>query len=274
MEVNDNCFRLDIGKFKCLVISDGIITVPGKAKESNTPTFMEPGSVMDAMCLLVRTGKQIILMDTGLGVGGQPKAGKVIQNLQAEGISCKDINIVIISHCHGDHIGGLIDSKSRLVYSNARFIMCKEEWEFWTSDPELRQLKVDEGVRHMFCKTVQENLIPIKNQLDLIDSETLIVPGIKCIKAPGHTPGNIVLSISSDAEKLLYTGDLFHNPVQLGEPHLHDVFDFDPEQAGRTRMHMLSKVITPGTMVATAHFPFPGIGHVMRKDKAWRWQPI
>jgi glyoxylase-like metal-dependent hydrolase (beta-lactamase superfamily II) len=200
--------------------------------------------------------------------------GKLVQNLQSEGIDCKDIDMVIISHGHGDHISGITDNTGRIIFSNARFIMCKEEWEFWTSDPELKQLKVEESVRQMFCKTVQEHLMPIKDHLNLIDNETKIVPGIEVIKVPGHTPGNITVAISSNSEELLYTGDLFHHPLQLGEPDLHDIFDFEPEQASRMRIQMLNKVIKPNILVSASHFPFPGLGHIKPKDKTWVWEAI
>ena len=273
-EVLMNSFNFNIGSFKCSVISDGIITVPGKAKQSSSQDFMAPGSIMELMCLLLKTDKHMILIDTGLGVGGKPDAGKLVQNLQAEGISCKDIDMVIISHGHGDHISGITDNTGRIAFPNARFIMCKQEWEFWTSDPELKQFKVEEEIRQMFCRTVQEHLVPIKNQLDLIDNDTRILPGIECIKAQGHTPGNIIVAISSSSEELLYTGDLFHHPIQLGEPDLQDVFDFEPEQASRMRIQMLSQMIRPNVLISASHFPFPGLGHIVKKDDAWLWQPI
>lgn len=274
MGVPKNSFGFNVGDIRCLVINDGVITVPGKVTQSSTQDFMAPGSTMEAMCLLVKTSKHTVLIDTGLGVGGKPDAGKLVQNLQAEGIGCNDIDRVIISHAHGDHVGGITDVANRLVFPNARFIMSKQEWEFWTSDPELKQLKVEEDVRRMFCKTVQEHLIPIKNQLDLIDNETRIVPGIECIKTPGHTPGNIAVVISSNSEQLLYTGDLFHHPLQLGEPELQDVFDFEPEQAGRMRVQYLSKIIKPNILVSASHFPFPGVGHIRRQNNICHWQPI
>jgi glyoxylase-like metal-dependent hydrolase (beta-lactamase superfamily II) len=274
MEIPKNSFGFSIGNFRCSVIRDGVITVPGKAKQSSTQDFMAPGSTMEAMCLVVKTDKHTILIDTGLGDGGKPKAGNLVQNLRTEGIGSEDIDLVIISHAHGDHISGITNNTGQIAFPNARFIMRKEEWEFWTSDPELKQFKVEEGVRQMFCKTVQEHLMPIKNQIDLIDNETRIIPGIEVIKAPGHTPGNISVAISSNSDELLYTGDLFHHPLQLGEPDLSDVFDFEPEQASRMRTRMLSKIIKPNTLVSAAHFPFPGLGHIIPEGKAWMWKPI
>ena len=274
MVVNKNSFSFNIGNIRCSVVSDGVHTVPGKISQSSNQNFIEPGSVIDDICLLIETGKHIILIDTGNGVGGQPSAGKLVQNLKTIGITCEDIDIVVISHAHGDHVGGITNIESSLVFSNARYIISREEWEFWTSDPELKQIKVEEDIRQMFCKTVQDHLIPIKSRLDLIDNETNIVPGIKCIKAPGHTPGSIAVHISSNAKQLLFTGDVFHHPLQLAKPHIDDIFDLDSEQASQTRIRMLSKIITPDILVSTSHFPFPGLGHIFKQDNGWFWQPI
>jgi len=272
--VSKNSFSVNIGKIRCSIVSDGVHVVPGKVRQLSNQNFIEPGSIIDDVCLLIETGKHIILIDTGNGVGGQPSAGKLVQNLKTIGINCEDIDIVIISHAHGDHVGGITDIEGKLVFSNARYIISRKEWEFWTSDPELKQFKVEEEIRQMFCRTVQEYLVPIKSRLDLIDNETRIIPGIECIKVPGHTPGSIAVLISSNSEKLLYTGDLFHHPLQLSEPNLPDVFDFESEQASRTRIEVLSKLIKPDILVSASHFPFPGLGHIVKKDNAWLWLPI
>ena len=274
MVVNQNSVSFNVGNIRCSVVTDGVHKIPGKVKPSSTPNFMEPGSIIDDMCLLIETGQHKILIDTGTGADGRPTAGKLVQNLKSIGIDYLDIDAVIISHAHGDHVGGITDSESRLVFSNARHIISREEWEFWTSDPELKQLKVEEETRQMFCKTVQEHLIPIKDQIYLIDKETGIIPGVECIKALGHTPGNMAVLISSNAERLLFAGDVFHHPLQLAAPHLNDIFDLDPEKASRTRIQMLSKTITPDILIFTSHFPFPGLGHIVKKDNAWLWQPV
>jgi glyoxylase-like metal-dependent hydrolase (beta-lactamase superfamily II) len=274
MELTTNSFGFNVGNFQCLIIKDGVINVPGKTRTSASRDFMAAGSSMEAMCLLVKTPKYTILMDTGLGVSGEPNAGKLVQNLRDAGINCSDIDVVIISHGHGDHIGGITDSANQVIFPNARFMMSKDEWEFWTSDPELKQLKVEEDVRQMFCKTVKEHLLPIKNHIDLIEQRSRILPGIECIKVPGHTPGNITIAISSDSESLFYTGDLFHHPLQIGEPELHVVFDYEPEQASRMRMQMLSEIIKPNILVSASHFPFPGLGYIKPKKKSWEWKSL
>jgi glyoxylase-like metal-dependent hydrolase (beta-lactamase superfamily II) len=109
MEVLKDSFRLNIGNIKCSVIRDGIHRVPGKVTQSSQQSSVVSGSVINTNCLLIETGKRVILIDTGLGVGGRPQGGKLVQNLEALGISSEDIDIVVISHAHGDHVGGITD---------------------------------------------------------------------------------------------------------------------------------------------------------------------
>jgi glyoxylase-like metal-dependent hydrolase (beta-lactamase superfamily II) len=269
-------FRFNIGNFECSVISDGMLTIPHTPPKPVPGRYHEihAGQLLDVLCLLIRTGEHAILLDTGLGTGGQPLGGKLLHNLKAEGVLPKDIDTVILSHGHGDHISGLTDAQCRPVFPNARYVMLKTEWEFWMSDLELTRLNLDERARKMFLAAVQKNLIPIKDQLDLIDGETEIMAGIKFIMTPGHTPGHIMLSISSGTEQLLCTGDLIHLPSHLVRPDLYDVFDIAPEQGYHTKIQMLSRVVTPDVLIFASHFPFPGLGHIVKKGDGWLWQPI
>ncbi|MGD0794478.1 MAG: MBL fold metallo-hydrolase [Dehalococcoidales bacterium] len=276
MVVPGGSFRFKIGNFECSVISDGMLTMPDTLSQPVPGQYhiIRPGQLMDVLCLFIKTGERAILLDTGLGVGGQPLGGKLLHNLKAEGVLPRDIDTVILSHGHGDHISGLTDAEGRPVFPSARYIMSKAEWEFWTSDPELTRLNLNEGARQMFRAAVQKNLIPIKDRLDLIDGETGIIAGIEFIRAPGHTPGHIMLSISSGTEQLLCTSDLVHLPSHLRRPDLYDIFDIAPEQGHRTKIQMLSRVVTPDVLVFACHFPFPGLGHIVKKGGGWLWQPI
>jgi glyoxylase-like metal-dependent hydrolase (beta-lactamase superfamily II) len=276
MVVLKDSFRFNIGNFECLAISDGMLTMPDTPPKPVPGQYHEihPGQLMDLLCLLIRTREHTVLLDTGLGAGGQPLGGKLLQNLKAEGVQPKDIDTVILSHGHGDHISGLTDAEFRPVFPNARYIMSKAEWEFWTSDTALNRLNLDDRARQMFRAAAQKNLIPIKDRLDLIDGETGIIAGIKLIRTPGHTPGHLVLVISSGAEQLICTGDLIHQPSHLGRPDLYDVFDIAPEQGHRTKIQMLSRLASPNVLVFSCHFPFPGLGHIVKKGDGWLWQPI
>jgi glyoxylase-like metal-dependent hydrolase (beta-lactamase superfamily II) len=212
-------------------------------------------------------------METGWGHGMLPNDGRLIQNLHAEGIQCSEIDRVILSHAHPDHIGGNTDVEGKATFSNARYTICRKEWEYWTSDPDLSQLNVPENMKPDMLIAADKYLTPIEAQFDLIDGDTRIATGIEIIMAPGHTPGHIVTAISSGTEELVCICDLAHHPLEFIRPDL-CLPDYDPEQAKAIRDHILSRIAENNTLAFGCHFPFPGLGHIARQDDVWLWKPI
>lgn len=229
---------------------------------------------LEIMCLLVRTEKNLVLIDTGWGTWSQTNSGKLIQNLQVEGIQATEIDTVILSHGHPDHIGGNTNAEGKPAYPNARYIIHKREYDFWTSEPDLTQF--EESIRQEMLTAVHKNLIPLRGQLKLVNNEKgFIVDGIEFVLAPGHTPGHIVLTISSGSEQLVYTGDMAQHPLEFAQPDLCTYFDMMPKQASLARIKILSHAVTAGSLVFSCHFPFPGLGHVIERERnVWLWQPI
>jgi len=282
MEAINESFRFNIGHFECLVMRDTIspmeldVLFPNitatQLQQLFTQYNIQPGEIMDVMCLFIRTGDHAILIDTGWGVWPQPIPGNLVQNLQLEGIQCQDIDTIILSHGHPDHIGGNIDAEQKSVFPNARYVMYKKEWEFWTSEPDISH--IDERFRHTMLISVQKNLIPIRDQLKLIDDNTEIMPGIEFINTPGHTPSHISLIISSGTEQLIYTGDLFQHPLQLARPDWCTPFDHDPEQTADTRTQTIHRIAEHNMLAFACHFPFPGLGYIVPKDDMYTWQPL
>lgn len=276
-----NGFHFKIGSLKALVIRDSMSSQTWDEFFSAVnhvefhQAFNQHGfsnhAIMEIMCLFVKAGKHSILIDTGWGVRSQISTGKLVQNLEAEGIRRQEIDIVINTHGHPDHIGGNTDTKGKPAFPNARYIMSRKEWDFWTSGPSLPQ--IDERFRYTMLDTVQKNLIPIKDRFELIDDETEILPGIESFKAPGHTPNQIVLSISSGDERLFCISDVAHHPIQFLKPSWTIPLDCQPEQAVNTREKILSEKLSHDTKIFACHFPFPGLGRVVMKDGYRSWQP-
>ena len=282
-------YRFKLGTFECIVVSDGTFAYPHPAKiffanapkerlervlsEHNIDPEQWEQHVTPYLCLVINTGEHRVLVDTGAG-GLAPTTGKLVPNLQNEGIAPKDIDTVILTHGHPDHIGGNIDSEGKPAFPNARYIIWKDEWDFWTSEPNLAELKIDEHLKELLITFARNNLLPIQDQLNLVDRETEILPGIRTVAAPGHAPGHMAVTISSDSEQLMCTSDTVLLQIHLEQPDWYAAVDFAPEQAIATRRRLLNWAAAERALVLAFHFPFPGLGYAVKKGEAWQWEPI
>jgi glyoxylase-like metal-dependent hydrolase (beta-lactamase superfamily II) len=290
--MNSQIHRFEVGSFHCTAVSDGtMIYAP--------PMFPPPATFLFAnapreqleqalheynltpeqwtewvspyICLVVNTGEHRVLVDTGAD-GLTPNTGKLLLNLKTAGITPEDIDTVILTHGHPDHIGGNTDSEGKPAFRNARYVMWQSEWDFWTSGQAEKML--DEHVRERMLRFARKNLPPIQGQLELVTHETEIVPGIQAIAAPGHTTGQMALAISSSGKQLLCVSDVVLHPIHLEQPGWCAGTDFSPQQVVATRRRLLKRAADEKSLVLAFHFPFPGLGHVSQKEAAWQWQPI
>jgi glyoxylase-like metal-dependent hydrolase (beta-lactamase superfamily II) len=292
MAMNADIYHFELGGFHCIAVSDGthtyapptfpppaIFLFANVPKERLEPVLREhnlrPEQWLEwtspYICLVVNTGKHRVLVDTGAD-GLAPSTGKLLRNLQSVGIMPKDIDTVILTHGHPDHIGGNTDDEGRRVFPDAQYVMWKDEWEFWTSGQA--ETKLDEHRRERQMRFARKNLPPIQGRLELVDHETEVLPGIQAVAAPGHTPGQMALAISSRGKQLLCVSDVILHPIHLEQPEWCAGTDFSPQQVVATRRRLLKRAATENALVLAFHFPFPGLGHVVRKGKAWQWQPV
>ena len=288
--MDNESFSFHVGTFECIVVSDGTRAYPHPVqtfvsinapkellervlKEHNIDPKQWEEYVSPYASLVINTGQHMVMVDTGAG-GLEPTTGKLIPNLQAQGIAPEDIDMVILTHGHPDHVGGNLDGEGKPAFPNARYIMWKDEWDFWISEPNLAELKIDEHVKKLLVMFALENLQPIQDRLELIDRETEIVPGIHAIAAPGHTPGHMAVAITSDSEQLLYISDAVLHQIHMEQPDWYTAVDYAPEQVVATRRRLLDLAATEKVLVHAFHFPFPSLGYVIQEGEGWQWQPI
>jgi glyoxylase-like metal-dependent hydrolase (beta-lactamase superfamily II) len=289
--MNNNCYRFKVGDFECLAVSDGSLTyappqfpppeaflfsnAPGESLASVRRRFNLPTPwtewVSSYTCLAVRAGKNLVLVDTGAG-SLAPTTGQLIPNLRTAGIAPVDIDTVVITHGHPDHLGGNLAVDGRPAFPKARYVISKVEWDFWTSSQA--EQKIGEHSRAILVGIARRNLLPIKDRLHLVDGEAEIVPGIRAIPAAGHTPGLIALAVSSKKERLLCISDVVLHPVHLEMPEWVAALDIPPEAQAGTRRKILNMASDAKDLVMAFHFPFPGLGRVVPKGKGWQWQPV
>jgi len=284
--MNLETFHFRVGDFSCIAIRDAANRYPlgmfltNLLKEQYEPLMRQRGEDLEEIelpytCLVIQTGRERVLVDTGMGFNSfVPGKGKLLDHLRTEGIQPEGIDMVIISHAHPDHIGGVLAEDGQLAFPNARHVMFKEEWSYWMSNPSLVELQVDEGFKEGMKSSARKNLLAIQGQLDLLERESQILPGLSAIHAFGHSPGQMALEISSAGERLLFVADALILPLNLQFPETRGVTDHQPEAMVATRLRLLGKAAAEKSLVSVSHFPFPGLGRVIPKGSRWEWQPF
>jgi glyoxylase-like metal-dependent hydrolase (beta-lactamase superfamily II) len=268
-------YRFKVGNFDCIAIKDG----GGPRDVSNLYVGISPDEVAKALephnlkldalefsrnGLFINTGQHYVLVDTGLGVAA---GGRMVELLRSEGIKSEAVTTVVITHGHGDHVGGLTDGGA-LVFPEAQIWMPKADWDYYTSESYLATLG------EAASRAIENFFIPLQNRIQLFDGETEIVPGICVIPAPGHTYGHAAVEVTDDGQGLLQIADAIHHPFQLGHLGWSPTFDLQPDVAADTRRRLVARAASERMLVMAYHFTFPGLGRIGGSDGAWEWQPV
>ena len=222
---------------------------------------------------LVNTGDKLVLIDSGAGKLFGPTLGKFAANLAAFGIDPASVDIIAMTHLHPDHFGGLLDANAKIAFPNAQFMVSEADTKFWLDEAIAAKVPAENKPFFDQARMVAGPYIAAQKFVPVVDGKE-IVPGITAMAAPGHTPGHTMYRITSGTDTLLIWGDIIHSAtLQFAHPDWGIAFDTDGDLAAATRKKVFDMVATDRVMIAGAHVPFPGIGHVVKAATAYSYVP-
>ncbi len=265
-------YRLKVGDLEVTALYDGTgvfdphwLNGTKATMDSVAKALQEDPHTLDIvdMGFLVNTGKQLILVDAGAGSWwGGAALGRLAGSLRSAGYTPEEVDIVLVTHLHSDHVGGLTTQDGKRVFPNADIYVGKAESDFWLS-------------REIAAKA------PKDAQPFFQSAQAIAAPYIKAGKwhtfsVPGHTPGHTGYEFSSKGQKILFWGDIVHaQRVQLQHPEVTAVFDTDQTAAAATRNQLLARLARENVLIATPHTSlFPALGRLHKEGSGYSWVPV
>lgn len=276
-------YHFKIGDVEVAALSDGTLPLPTLQLLTNA----KPGEVASRLAdayqatdvdtsvnaYLIRAGDRLVLMDTGTGELFGPTLNKLEASLKAAGVTPEQVTDILITHIHSDHTGGLMDGK-RMVFPHATVHIEQKEVAYWLNAGN--RAKALEGAKKFFDEaSAKVQPYVDAGRVKTFSGATEVLPGIRTIPAPGHTPGHTFYSLESKGQKLVFWGDVVHvADVQMPDPAVTIVFDVDPAAAAATRKKAFADAAEGRYWVAADHISFPGVGHLGRDGQGYRWVPM
>lgn len=269
---------ITVGEITIIALSDGtgaaapsdmMPSVPAAAWAPLGEYLDTSGSIaINFGSFLIREGESWTLVDTGFGNRPDSRGGALFAELARAEVSPDRIERVILTHLHGDHLGGNtidVDGRPIPTFKNARYVVQRADWTHF------QQPGIKSGAPSI---ALCADPIEAAGLLDLIEGSQVLSAGITTLPTPGHTPGHQSILVSSGGEKVLILGDVSHTPVQVLHPDWSPAFDVDPEQSARTRSQVFERIEQEGLKIAAGHYPYPGFGGIVRVAGKRRWQPL
>jgi glyoxylase-like metal-dependent hydrolase (beta-lactamase superfamily II) len=276
-------YRRKVGAFEVTAMIDGVlplgremfpgaVAAPAEADRLLARAF-EPrtGAVSPINAFAVNTGDRLVLIDAGTSNSMGPGFGAVPRNLEAAGMKPEDVDLVLLTHLHPDHAGGLLKPDGAPQFPNAEVAVAEPEHAFWTNDAILAQAPAE---ARPFFEIARRSIAPYAARLRRFAPGTEVSPGLTTIAAPGHTPGHTLVRIASGSDQLLVIADSVHSAaLQFARPDWAIGFDADPAAASASRRRVLDMAAADRLLLAGSHLPFPGLGRVLKDGDAYAYVP-
>ncbi len=281
-------YRYKIGDFEVTALNEGVVrnaTPANMAVNKTLPdvqkalgdAFLPTDHVINQFnIVVVNTGKNLVLIDGGFGDNGAPTVGNLAANMQAAGIDPKNIDTVLVSHFHGDHISGIRAKAGAANFPNAEIMVPAPEWQFWNEASN--QQKVIDAFKPGFAN-VKRVFEPIAKDVKQFEYGKELVPGITAVDARGHSPGHTAFIVASGNGKLLVTSDTVNHQILIRNPDWSLWADMDAAMAVTARKRLLDMAATDKIPIAAYHLPFPSTGFISKRGDGYEfhpayWQPV
>lgn len=275
-------YRFPLGQMEVTTVRDGTVVAedPHKIYGINVPpedvqalaeaNFLPADKLENGFTpTLLNTGSELILFDTGNGAGRRPNAGHMRQRLAEAGVPPEAIDVVVLTHFHPDHIGGLMEDGAP-AFPNARYVAGAAEYDFW-SPPEKAEAEATARVG----KLVQSNVVPLAEKTTFVKPGDQVASGVTAVGSPGHTPGHMSYMIDGGGQQLLVLGDAAnHYVLSIQRPDWHVRFDMDKEAGAATRKQVLGMLAADRVPFTGFHMPYPAVGFVEAVDGGFRFVPV
>ena len=275
-------YNMQVGNLPVTVLSDGtnpldmaqllLNAKPGQLQRGFAENFLTTTVENSDNEFLIRTGGKLVLVDAGSGDLLGASFGQLTKSLQNAGVQPEQIDAILLTHLHPDHVGGLMRN-GKMVFPNATIYIAKAESNFWLT-PEA--LKNAPAAYKPFFEYAQNSALPYANagKVKTFNPGDVLFPGITVLGSAGHTAGHTSYIIESNGDKLLILGDLIHaQAIQFADPGIAIGYDSDPKAAIITRRSVFDDAVKGKYLVAGSHLSFPGIGHIKATGNGYLWIP-
>jgi glyoxylase-like metal-dependent hydrolase (beta-lactamase superfamily II) len=280
---NAGHYRFRIGDIRATVVSDGTLSGNPRIYAHSSPPDDLGKALGDAFLptdrftlnlntLLLESAGRKILIEAGAAQTLGPNGGRLFANLSAIGVRPEDIDAIVITHTHPDHVGNLRGADGGVAFPRAAVHVPEDDWTFFIrNEPDLSRLPMPEDFRRAFVANIKRSLAPIAKSVVLFKPGSEVLPGVTTIAAGGHTPGMSAILVHSGREQLLITSDAAYSPLLNIDHPWRPGPDLDPEAATQARKRLFDRAATDRIPVLGFHFPFPGIGNIRITDGGYRW---